>query len=140
MRVKINGKEVEVGPSQHVQEKLEIPQNSLNQPTKRNEFNNFKLKINGREVDMNNPDDVQNAIRSCRIIGRISLVISIIALFMIGSGANWEDSYFTEDILGGAFAISIWIILGTVFTFFTPRALQKRLDELKKQGKFPTKN
>ena len=63
----------------------------------------------------------------------------IFFVLVMGSETDWASFYFSEDILGGLFAISVWLILGTIFTFVTPKSLQKRLDELKKQGKFPSK-
>lgn len=139
MRVKINGKEVEVGPSKHIKEKLDTP-SIVNQTSNEKDFNYFKLKINGREVDMNNPDDVQRALNYCRMMGGISLGISIIALFMVENGIDWMNFDFNDDIFSGLFVISIWLILGTIFFIFTPKSLQKRLDELKKQGKVPSKH
>ena len=72
MRVRINGKEVEVGSSQDIRKK-----GDLREPLKQDK--QFpKLRILGREIDMNNPDDVQWAIRSYRIQGMIFMLIGLI--------------------------------------------------------------
>ena len=138
MLVKINGKEVEVGPSRTHKQNCgcigktfqKLAQNSSNQP---------KLKINGREIDMNDPDDIQYAIHFCKIMGKFVMGFGIFFLLVMCNEMDWANLNFNEDIIGGLFAISIWVILGTIFFIFTPRALQKRLDELKKQGKVPSK-
>ena len=138
MLVKINGKMVEVGPSRTHKQNCGCL-GKLFQKTTQNPSYHSKLIINGHEVDMDNPDDVQNAMRFCKIMGKIVLGIGVFVLFVIGNTLDWENFDFSEDVFGGLFGGFIWIIIGSVFTIFTPRTLQKRLDELKKQGKFPSK-
>ena len=66
------------------------------------------------------------------------MVFGIIILLVTENEVDWANFDFTEDF-GGLFAVSIWLILGTVFAIFTPKSLQKRLQELKREGKVPSK-
>lgn len=137
MRVRINGKEVEVGPSKHVREKLDDSPNLTDVPYGEPKNDYPKFTVNGQEVDMNNPDNVQKAMRIFRITGGIVLLVSIICWLAIFNTENWTN--FDEDIWGGIFVASVWFLLGVVFTFIVPKIFQKRLKELKRQGKVPSK-
>ncbi len=138
MFVRINGKMVEVGPSRTHKRNCgcvgkafqKSIQDSSNQP---------KLIVNGHEVDMDNPSDVQRALRLCRTIGGIFFGIIVFILLTAASAVDWTNFDFKEDSIVGLFVLSVWFIIAFVFAILTPRFLQKRLDELKKQGKVPSR-
>lgn len=137
MLVRINGKEVEVGPGRAHKQNCGCLGKIFQSLSKHATHQESSLTINGRKVDMDNPNDIQKAMKSCQMIGGIVLLIGIVILFLIFNEGNWTD--LDGDILGGLFVGFIWFLLGSVFTFIVPKSLQRRLQELKKQGKFPSK-
>lgn len=138
MLVKINGKEVEVGPGRAHKQNCGCL-GKLFQKTTQNSGDYSELVINGNKVDMNNPDDVQRALKLCRTVGGIFFGVIAFILLAAVNGIDWANFDFTEDVIAVFFAVSIWFIIAFVFAILVPRSLQKRLDELKKQGKIPSK-
>ena len=136
MLVRINGKEVEVGPGRAHKQNCGCLGKIFQSLSEHATHQESSLTINGHEVDMNNPNDVQRAMKSCQMIGWIVLLIGTIILFLILNEGDLTD--LNGDILGGLFVGFIWFLLGSVFTFIAPKSLEKRLQELKKQGKFPS--
>ena len=132
MRVRINGKEVEVGSSQDIRKK-----GDLREPLKQDK--QFpKLRILGREIDMNNPDDVQWAIRSYRIQGMIFMLIGL-SIFLFSYFSNLhEEKPWDIFIHCGLYAI-LFVMIGACFYFRMPKILNRRLKILRNQAKQPKK-
>lgn len=135
MRVKINGKEVDIGPSSRVREKLEDDKDYLERRAEKQNAELPKLTILGREIDMDNPDDVQWAIRPCRLVGAV--VFIILSVLFIVFYKNAEN--FLDFLMNGGFSIVVFALISSVFYFVVPKQLQKRLQKLRKQGKIPSK-
>ncbi len=138
MLVRINGKEVEVGPGRTHKKDCGCIGKFFQSSSGLARNQKSGLIINGHEVDMNNPDDVQKAMKLFRIFGSILLCIGGMASFpaaiMVGS------TNFGIEYLIGIIPVSIVFLAGMVFAFLIPRSLNKRLQELKRRGKVPQKN
>lgn len=122
MLVKINGKEVEVGASKHIQKKLDINKNfSKKFPDIRQSVDCPKMIIDDKKVDINDP----------RLINKAALISKKIGLFFTLIGF----SLVVFDVL---MAIGL-IYFGLMCRFYVPKKMEKILDELRKQGKVPSK-
>lgn len=135
--VRINGKEVEVGPGRKHKKDCGCIGKLFQSLAEHTHNQESCLTINGHKVNMNDPDDVQKAIKSCRIIGGIIICFACVFLLIITQKVGWMN--WGDDALGGIIALSVWFLAGAILTFLTPRTLEKRLQELKRQGKIPSK-